>query len=81
MAKKRNINLGEVAKRASSIIRRQKAEFAATFKAAHGDKKKIAEAAKQYRKKYGATPSQRRKNALKLAAKHSVGKQTSLNLK
>jgi len=81
MAKKRKVNLGEVSKRASSIMSKQKAEFAAVFKAAHGDKKKIAEAAKQYRKKYGATPAQRKKNALKLAAKHATAKQTSLKLK
>lgn len=77
MAKKK-VNLGEVSKRASRIIERQKAEFASAFKAAHGDKKKIAAAAKKYRKDYGATPAQRKKNALRLAAKHNSAKQTSM---
>ncbi len=78
MARK-NVNLGEVSKRASRIIERQKSEFAADFKAAHGDKRKIKAAAAKYRKNYGATPAQRRKRALKLAAKHMTGKQKSLN--
>lgn len=77
MAKKK-VNLGEVSKRASKIIERQKSEFAADFKAAHGDKRKIKAAAAKYRKAYGATPAQRRKRALKLAAKRMTGKQTAM---
>jgi len=77
MAKKK-VNLGEVSKRASKIIERQKSEFAADFKAAHGDKRKIKAAAAKYRKAYGATPAQRRKRALKLAAKRMTGKQTAI---
>ena len=80
MARKKKVNLGEVSKRASKIIERQKSEFAADFKAAHGDKRKIKAAAAKYRKAYGATPAQRRKRALKLAAKRMTGKQTALKL-
>ena len=67
-----------MSKRASKIIERQKSEFAADFKAAHGDKRKIKAAAAKYRKAYGATPAQRRKRALKLAAKRMTGKQTAI---
>ncbi len=77
MARKK-VNLGEVSKRASKIIERQKMEFAADFRAAHGDKRKIKAAAAKYRKNYGATPGQRRKRALRLAARHMNGKQTQL---
>ena len=80
MARKKKVNLGEVSKRASKIIERQKSEFAADFKAAHGDKRKIKAAAAKYRKAYGATPAQRRKRALKLAAKRMTGKQTAMKL-
>ena len=78
MVRKKNVNLGEVSKRASKIIERQKKEFAADFKAAHGDKRKIKAAAAKYRKAYGATPAQRRKKAMKLAAKHMSGKQKTI---
>ena len=75
---KKSVKLGEVSKRASAILKRQTREFKQAFASAKGDSKKIAAAAKQYRKKYGATPAQRRKNALRLAAKHGSANQGKL---
>jgi len=65
-------------KRASVLLKQRQAEWQRTFKACHGDTKKVKAAAKEYHKKYGATPTARWKRALKDAKRVNKNKQTSL---
>ena len=67
---------GAVAKRASKIYESWKREYADDFKHAHGNPKKIKEAAKSYRQKHGATARKRGGNAMKAARKNTAAKQT-----
>lgn len=66
-------------KRASVLLKQHQAEWQRSFKACNGDTKKVKVAAKEYHKKYGATPKARWKKALK-DAKH-VNKSTQTTLK
>ena len=68
-------------KRASVLLKQRQAEWQQSFKACHGDTKKVKVAAKEYHKKYGATPTARWKKALKDAKRVNKDPQTKLRLK
>ena len=68
-------------KRASVLLKQRQAEWQRSFKACHGDTKKVKAAAKEYHKKYGATPKARWKKALKDAKHVNKSSQTTLKFK
>lgn len=78
----KQVNVGAIAKRAKLIRNKQKQEWLDFI---HSKKKKtqaqVKKFAADYRKKYGATPQKRWKNALKTAAKHNKDTQKSLRLR
>ncbi len=68
-------------KRASALLRQRKAEWQRQFKACHGNAKAVQRAAKDYHKKYGATPATRWKRALRDAKHVNRDTQTALRLR
>ena len=68
-------------KRASVLLKQRQAEWQKHFKYCKGDPKKVKAAAKEYHKKYGATPKARWKRALKDAKNIGKDTQTKLYLK
>lgn len=68
-------------KRASVLLKQRQREWQSAFKSCHGNPKKVKAAAKDYHKKYGATPTARWKRALRDAGKINTEKQTTLKLK
>ena len=70
-------NQGRNAKRASVLLKQRQREWQSTFKSCHGNTKKVKAAAKDYHKKYGATPTARWKRALKDANNLNKENQTS----
>ena len=73
--------IGRNSKRASVILKQRQKIWQDQFAACHGDTKKVKAAAKEYHKKYGATPTARWKKALRDAKKAGHEKQTSLRLR
>lgn len=67
--------------RAKNLLEQRQAQWQKMFNSCHGDVKKIKAAAKEYHKKYGATPTARWKKALRDAKKFGHEKQTKLNLR
>ncbi len=67
--------------RASRLLEARQKQWQDTFASCHGDRKKIKAAAKDYHKKYGATPTARWKRALKDAKKVGKEKQTKLRFR
>jgi len=67
--------------RAKNLLKQRQKVWQDKFKACHGDTKKVKAAAKEYHKKYGATPTARWKKALRDAKKVGHEKQTKLNLR
>ncbi len=76
-----NTNAGRNSKRASVLLKQRQREWQLTFKSCHGNPKKVKAAARDYHKKYGATPTARWKRALRDAGKVKTEKQTTLKLK
>ena len=77
----KSTNQGRNAKRASVLLKQRQREWQSSFKACHGNPKKVKAAAKEYHKKYGATPTARWKRALKDANRINRDTQTTLKMK
>ena len=77
----KSTNQGRNAKRASVLLKQRQREWQSYFKACHGNPKKVKDAAKEYHKKYGATPTARWRRALKDANKINRDTQTTLKMK
>lgn len=67
--------------RAKRLLKQRQEQWQKMFNSCHGDTKKVKAAAKEYHKKYGATPTARWKKALKDAKKVGKDTQTSLRLR
>ena len=67
--------------RAKNLLKQRQKIWQDKFIACHGDVKKIKAAAKEYHKKYGATPTARWKRALRDAKNADKDTQTKLRLR
>lgn len=67
--------------RAKNLLKQRQKVWQDKFKACHGDTKKVKAAAKEYHKKYGATPTARWKRALRDAKNADKDTQTKLRLR
>lgn len=67
--------------RAKRLLKERQKVWQDKFKACHGDTKKVKAAAKEYHKKYGATPTARWKRALRDAKNADKDTQTKLRLR
>lgn len=76
-----NSNAGRNSKRASVILKQRQAEWQRSFKSCHGDPKKVKAAAKEYHKKYGATPKARWRKAQQDAKNVNRESQTKLHMR
>lgn len=72
---------GRISKRASAILKQRQKEFQKQFRSCGGNTKKVKQISKEYRKKYGATPTKRWHNALRTAKHINDDTQKSIRLK